>query len=173
MKTLRTIAHRACSVAALAAGALLLVLAVLMGAPRLFGLQPYAVLSDSMGNTAPYGSLVYVRKAAFSAVRPGDIALFQSQKNPADRFTHRVVSVDAKSKTFVTKGDANPTSDPVPAPASQLKGRVAFVLPWAGLPAALLQNRIAAIGAVLLVVIWAAAELDLWFTRKKTGKPAI
>ena len=64
--------------------------------------------------------------------------------------THRVVEKNNKSKTFVTKGDANKTNDFAPVEYSQLVGKTEFSIPYFGY----LMNYIHSIkGMVILVAV--------------------
>ena len=143
---------------------------ITMTAPLLTGYKSYTVLSDSMSRTINYGSIVYVEKASFADMKPGDIATFESGKDQTKHFTHRIVSIDKQKKSFITKGDANPTNDPVPVSADRLVGKVVYIIPYAGLPAALFENTTAVIITVILLALWMATEIELAISKRKTRK---
>ncbi len=145
---------------------------ITMSIPYFFGLQQFTVLSDSMGKTIPYGSLVYVKAAKFGDVKADDIATFRSSKDPKKHFTHRIVSVDVKTMSFVTKGDAGIHNDPLPIDASRLVGKVATIIPFAGFPAAFFNNKSMLVIAALLISSWIATEAELFIKQKrKKGEP--
>lgn len=149
---------------------IILVLILAMAIPYAFGLRPFVVLSNSMSKTIDSGSVVYVKKAVFEDIKESDIATFQSKKDKSKSFTHRIISIDNQKKTFVTKGDANRTADPVPIGADQLVGKVVFVIPFAGLPAMFLQNKFILLGFIIFLVIWIALEIELAFRKRKVRK---
>lgn len=99
--------------------ALLLVLALSSGW-RLF-----AVLTPSMGQTAPVGTLVVTH--AESSYATGEIISFHR----GDRvYTHRIV--DTRNGQFVTKGDLNGAADPTTVPTSQVIGKAIWLAPGIG-----------------------------------------
>ena len=152
---------------------MLLFFAVTMAIPYFLGLNQYAVLSDSMNNTITFGSLVYVEKKPFEEMKPLDIATFKSLKNPHKSFTHRIISMDKVKKTFVTKWDANPSYDPVPASARQLVGKVTAIIPFAGMPAALFANFSTMVIALLLLASWIATEIEMYIRKRKKRDDAV
>ncbi len=149
---------------------ILLLLILAMAVPYAFGLRPFVVLSNSMSKTIESGSVVYVKKAVFEDIKVSDIATFQSKKDTSKNFTHRIVSIDTQKKTFVTKGDANRTADPVAIGADQLVGKVVFVISYAGLPAMLLKNKFVLLGFIIFIVIWVALEIELAIRKGKVRK---
>ena len=105
---------------------LMLVMALVLLIPGLFGIRPYVVYSGSMEPEIPTGAVVFTKEGEFSP-KKGDIITFH---NGDTVVTHRVVKKE--KDIFITKGDANKTEDPVPAEASQIIGRVVFHLPYLG-----------------------------------------
>ena len=99
---------------------LMLVMALVLLIPGLFGIRPYVVYSGSMEPEIPTGAVVFTKEGEFSP-KKGDIITFH---NGDTVVTHRVVKKE--KDIFITKGDANKTEDPVPAEASQIIGRVVF-----------------------------------------------
>jgi hypothetical protein len=69
---------------------------------------------------------------------------------------HRIVRVE--DEYVVTKGDANNTEDD-PVSLSAVKGRMAFAIPFLGLPVRLLQSTL---GSVLVIVLIAALVSLSW-----------
>lgn len=138
-----------------------------MTAPLLMGYKTFTVLSDSMAKTINYGSIVVVKKTVFEDMKTEYIATFESSKDKNKHFTHRIVSINKQKKSFITKGDANPTNDPVPVGADRLIGRVVYIIPYAGLPAALLENTTAVIITIILLSLWIATEIELALRRRQ------
>lgn len=115
-------------------GTLVLVAVALVGlcssvVPRFLGMQSYAIVTGSMEPNYPTGSLVYATPAGGSALQVGDVAVFWRDD---DVIIHRVESIDAEEHELVTKGDANPDVDVRPVSYSQVLGRVAVCVPYAG-----------------------------------------
>lgn len=86
------------------------VLAVALAGVRLAGIQVYTVLSGSMEPTYHTGSVIYVKKVDYTALRVGDPITFMVDEHTVA--THRIVNIipddeDPTVLRFVTKGDAN------------------------------------------------------------------
>lgn len=96
--------------------------------PNLFGYQIYNVLSGSMEPTIQTGSLVVVQGVKPEAIGPDDVITFQDETG--NTTTHRVVSIQDES--YVTKGDANETIDPMEVMKESLIGKVVFHIPYLG-----------------------------------------
>lgn len=97
--------------------------------PKLFGIQPLAVLSGSMEPNYHVGSMVYVKKTDASSLEVGDAVTFYITGKTM--VTHRVVEKDDAAQLLTTKGDANlNTQEQVPY--DQVIGKVLFNIPWLG-----------------------------------------
>lgn len=112
----------------------LILLAVILSAlplalPRLFGYEVYSVISGSMEPALPVGSVVYVEPAEVSEVEVGDIIAFHDVDTVV---THRVVEIHPDEGEFITKGDANNTTDITPTYFWALIGRVKICIPMLG-----------------------------------------
>jgi signal peptidase I len=97
------------------------------------GLQFYTVMTPSMGQTAPVGSLVASQHAA--EYRVGEIVTYERN---ARSYTHRIITLNPDG-TFVTKGDLNSTADALPVAKAEIVGRAIWIVPglgwlWQGLP---------------------------------------
>lgn len=86
----------------------LVVLAVVvpLGAPGVVPVEPFYATSDSMSPTIEAGDLYFVLEG--DAVDVGDVVAFESASG-GGYVTHRVVA--AGTDGYVTRGDANPTTD--------------------------------------------------------------
>lgn len=113
---------------------LLLLLALTLVAPRLWGMDMLGVASGSMAPTIPVGSMVVVHPVEIETILPGEIITFQSPEMPGSVVTHRVVEVTVRGgeRAFRTQGDANDDPDLELVPASKVRGRVLFDLPYLG-----------------------------------------
>ncbi len=119
--------------------------------PMPFGVGASVVLSGSMEPTLSVNDLVIVRAAGSYA--EGDVVVYQSGSSLV---IHRIVRVE--DEYVVTKGDANNTEDD-PVSLSAVKGRMAFAVPYLGLPVRLLQSTL---GSVLVIVLIAALVSLSW-----------
>ena len=97
--------------------------------PRLLGYNAYSVVSGSMEPALPVGSVVYVESAGVSQIRAGDIIAFYDDGTVV---THRVIESRPQEGAFITKGDANPSTDIKPTPYWTLIGRVKLCIPLLG-----------------------------------------
>lgn len=125
----------------------------------------FAVRSESMAPNLRVGDLLMVDRVRPEAVGIGDVVTISI--GAGSNVTHRVVSVTPTDAgpMFTTKGDANPTADPVAHRADQLRGRLALAMPLLGYLLAMLTmpSGIAAlfsIGATLLTSVWLLDEVD-------------
>ena len=96
--------------------------------PYFFGYSIMNIVSGSMGDTIPEGSYILIQKTDAADIRNGDIICFYSDEQAIRGYpnTHRVVEDPihgANGIEFVTKGDANPTTDSVTAKGHRLIGR--------------------------------------------------
>lgn len=148
------------------AALLLLVLgAFARGGRAVGGYRALVVLSGSMTPKMPVGSVVVSKSANPMSIKVGDIITFvrtasNSTENNSAFVTHRVVRIvnDAGGLSFVTKGDANNTTDQNPVLASHVVGRVVLVVPWLGH----VTNFVRGFWGWLLLIIFPAAIIIVW-----------
>jgi signal peptidase len=150
-----------------AAGALLLMQA--------FGYKPLAILSGSMEPLYRVNGLVIVNTGTQpEEIAVGDVIAFRLNENTV--VTHRVTGIDARSRTFVTKGDANDTEDLAPVPFDSMIGRARFHIPLIGYVLMNLKTRQGmAMGAILLgllIVLFAVPALAAPAKRAKGRRAA-
>src|SRR5690348_1134464 len=106
LRTVRTVAGKA--LALLAAGLVVLVLALVVVIPRVGGGTAYTVLTGSMRPTMPPGTLVVVRPVKPEQIAVGDVVTYQIESGDPTVATHRVVAVGIDMKgeyRFTMKGD--------------------------------------------------------------------
>lgn len=107
-----------------------LLLAAAVWLPGVFHMKACVVKSSSMEPAIKAGSVIYVSQyEADEKISPGDIVSFQAGNVMV---THRVVSMNAKDNTIITKGDANAVCDAMPVSQDELYGKVRFQIPWIG-----------------------------------------
>ena len=105
--------------------------ALLMSAPLIFGYQPVVVLSGSMEPAYPVGSILYYKSADFEEINEGDVITFAIGEG--SYATHRVVEKDRDARSFITKGDNNPSNDVSPVEYDRVAGKaLGFAIPYAG-----------------------------------------
>ena len=146
---LRSIADTGFTWLAGAAAALMVVLGV---GPRFLPYQTFAVLSGSMQPTIPVGAVIIDIPVASSSIKPGNIITFARPDRPSEMVTHRVVDVvgSANGGYFLTKGDANGTTDYWHVQATGTTLRTVFDLPWLGYPLVYMQTPL---GRVITVIL--------------------
>lgn len=112
--------------------------------PSVGGYSPLIVLTDSMYPDIKSGDLIFVKTLKAEDVKEGDvIAFFDPDGSGTSVLTHRVVEItetDDGKPAWRTKGDANNTADPTPAPFDNLVGIYKGKIKGAGSVAMFLQS---------------------------------
>lgn len=122
------------------------------------GHQVYVVQGASMQPAIPLGSVVVVHAVDPTEVRVGQVVTFRLPHGTM--VTHRVTGITVEGPlTFQTKGDASPTADPTPVPASALMGGVEYSVPGLGFVMYALDSTP---GAILAMAILGALLLVAW-----------
>lgn len=104
------------------------------------------VQSGSMAPAIKAGSIVVVKPGPEYKV--GDVITFRDTENPKMTMTHRVYEI--KEGVFITKGDANDTTDSAKVVPGQIIGKTIFSLPYLGYPVSFAKTRE---GLIILVII--------------------
>ena len=123
--------------------AIVVLTAIALVGVRLFGLQPYSVLSGSMEPTYKTGSIVYVKKVDYQTLTVGDpITFMLDEKNIA---THRIVEIvpdeeEPDTVRYRTKGDNNDAVDGGLVHCKNVIGKPVFTLPYLGYVANYIQH---------------------------------
>lgn len=111
--------------------AVLVITAMAIVVPYLFGVRTLAVLSGSMEPNYPVGSMVYAVPTAPENIEPGDpISFVLNDRGTV--VTHRVVQANREAESFIVRGDANNTDDPKPVIYENVIGVVRFHIPFLG-----------------------------------------
>src|SRR5665647_984642 len=96
--------------------------------------KPMIVLSGSMVPLFLPGDVVISKTVSPSELNVGDVITFQAPNSKPGTFvTHRIISIEKGEKRFFqTKGDANNAQDDFKVPASNVIGKLVFVIPFFG-----------------------------------------
>jgi signal peptidase len=101
--------------------------------PMAVGMRSFTVRSGSMSPTIETGDMVVARRIDPESARPGDIVTFNNPQGGA-LTTHRVRSVmrTGDKYRFITRGDANNTSEDWSVDADGQIGQIAYRVPKLG-----------------------------------------
>lgn len=118
--------------------------------PLAVGWRSNLVVSGSMAPAMPTGSVLITSPAREREVHPGTVVLVREPAVPGGTLAHRVVRRDAKGR-LILRGDAAPTEDARPVPASDVLGVARLAVPAVGLPAIWVRER-----SALPLLLWLA-----------------
>lgn len=154
---------------ALRAAAVTIVCLLLWAAlPRVVGWIPTTVVSDSMAPSIRAGDVVVAMPRNGEDVVAGQVALVDDPAEADRLLLHRVARVTDDG--LVTKGDANPTVDRIPAPTGAVRGIGVLRVPGVGLPGVWVAERDwVALGTGLAVL--AATGAGIVLTRRYLAEP--
>ena len=122
---------------------ILFILAMATLFPRLAGLQPYNIETQSMAPDYPSGTLIYVKETDFEKLEPGDVITYVNPDGNA--VTHRITEIDIEDRSLRTKGDANEFEDIMSVTEENIVGKVVFKVPYVGHVSEFLTNAIRSI----------------------------
>ncbi len=120
----------------------------------------YSVGTPSMEDEIPEGSIVFVRGA--DSYVEGDI--INAKLPSGGTFTHRIIGVDSERQLVYTKGDANPSADPLPTSVADINGKVLFGVPYLGMLS--LNFNSTAVIFVLAAVLFVLIVIRFIITKK-------
>lgn len=135
-----------------------------VGTVSIGGYRSIVITSGSMRPSVSRGDLLLIKKSDDIAV--GDIITFKPLTGQIDSVTHRVVGIEngLDGISYLTKGDANTTTDVVPIPDERVIGVVVREIPKVGFIALALHNRVF---VVLLILALLLMELTVWMSRNR------
>lgn len=142
-------------------------LAALVVVPRLTGSTAYTVLTGSMQPNYPPGTLIVVKPTPGDQLKAGDVITFQPESGNPSVTTHRIVSIVDDidgNRRFITKGDANNTSDDVQLVEAQIRGRLLYSVPYVGHLNRVLTNSARSIAILAVAVGLGAYALWMWYS---------
>lgn len=150
----------------LLAGVLAVIIVIGLAAivvPAVSGSVPLTVMTSSMEPSLPPGTLIVVRPTDPAEIKPGDVLTYQLRSGEPTVVTHRVLQQQRTADGeyfFITKGDANPTPDPDPVRAIQVRGTMWYAIPWVGWVAQAVTGDVRAV--VVPIVISGLLIYALW-----------
>ena len=145
-------------------------LALALLVPLAFHARPLTVMSGSMEPRFDAGDVVVSRQVAPLETHPGDVVSFRDPERGGLLVTHRVRSMRRQGDkvVFVTKGDANNTSERWRVGTGDTIGRALYRLPALGRGLAFAHTRngillfvlipLALLGALELSSIWRSRD---------------
>lgn len=139
----------------------LLILGVLF-IPRLFGIQPNIVMSDSMSPTFKAGDLAFINhRADYNDAKVGDVVcrwVRNPRNNTKEAMVHRVIAITENG--IVTKGDNNENEDGA-FTSEDWVGKVSWTIPKVG--AALDYIHKSTTGKILVFLVFGVGILVGFF----------
>lgn len=141
--------------------------------PQLAGYRSFTVRSGSMTPAIETGDVVVTEPISPLGARVGDVVTFLDPEGSGRLFSHRVQSVreEGESVAFVTRGDANTSTEHWRVPADGSVGKVAYRIPKIGYALAYVDSppaRIALIAIPALLLLWAAL-VRIWRPEREPG----
>jgi signal peptidase I len=137
---------------------LVFALTLLVGAAaaQALGYRLLIVRSGSMTPTMRVGDAVLTRSVPATSVKPGNIVTFADPALANQRVTHRVTSVrrDGSNLAFVTRGDANHTSESWTVPVDGRLGKEIVDIPSFGRVINDAKSRDVLLALLLAFVAW-------------------
>ncbi len=149
-------------------GTMILIIVIIsalpLAVPRIFGLNIFNVISPSMDPAIPMGSIVYTKKVDPRILESGDVIAFSRNE---DVVMHRVVVNTKERGELTTKGDANEMVDIDPVQYRKVIGIVKLHIPYLGAIAGFYASSRGKIYAICLIVSGALFSLVGSLTQKR------
>ena len=124
--------------------------------PKVGGVFPLIVMTDSMYPEIHSGDLIICRTAKADEIAVGDVIVFvDPEGNGTSIVTHRVTEIETKDgqRLMHTQGDANNTADPTPIAPDKLLGRYVRRLPGMGRVVLFMQTTPGLLLCVVLPIL--------------------
>jgi signal peptidase I len=146
-------------------------------APQLAGYRSFTVRSGSMTPAIETGDVVVTKSISPLSARVGDVVTFVDPEGTGKLFSHRVQSVRplGDEVAFVTRGDANTSTEHWRVPANGSIGRVAYRIPKIGYALSWIDSgpsRLALIAIPALLLLW-AAMVRIWRPAPEARQPEV
>lgn len=116
---------------------LLLAIALFITNMEKFHLHSYCMMTDSMGDTIPKGSVVFSYEIPLEEYKIGDVITYINSQGVS--VTHQIVSEiddydESGSRAFYTKGTENDMVDEEVVTFGMIKGKVVIYIPFIARP---------------------------------------
>lgn len=130
-------------------------------APQLAGYRSFTVRSGSMTPAIETGDVVVTKPISPLSARVGDVVTFVDPEGTGKLFSHRVQSARTVGDevAFVTRGDANTSTERWRVPAEGSIGEVVYRIPKVGYALSYIDSgpaRLALVAIPALLLLWAA-----------------
>ncbi|WP_271495309.1 signal peptidase I [Enterococcus sp. 5H] len=131
-------------------------------------IQLKTVLTGSMAEIFPQGSLLVVKDETPEKLRVGDIISFEKGN---ETVSHRITKIDQTQGqlTFQTKGDSNQTIDQTVVFPKDITGKIIFSIPKLGRILSVIQSPRGKIASILTIIQLLLFDyfVQLLFTKEK------
>ena len=134
--------------------------------PKLFGIHIFNLITPSMEPAMPVGSAVYVASCSPESLLQGDVVAYYPGDESDVVQTHRITQNDTQLQQLITKGDANAETDAAPVPYDRVAGKVVFSIPILGSLAEALHSG----GGIAVCIAIFAMAFILWTLADKIKK---
>jgi signal peptidase len=140
------------------------------GQPGIFGYSTFTVLTSSMQDTLPRGSLLVDKHVDPQSLVVGDDITYVIEGGAT--ITHRIIEINENAdgygnRSFTTKGTMNNDPDVKPVYAPNVAGKVIFHVPYVGTAVQMMRANIA-VTVVMAVLFFALIESILVLLRRRT-----
>lgn len=141
--------------------------------PKLTGMSVYNIVSSSMEPNISAGDLIVTKPVEVNDIKIGEVLTYQLESGEPLTASHRVIGITERDgePRFLTKGDANENRDEELVQPAQVKGVMAYKIPWLGniQSWATDANRVNAIHVVAgLLALYA-----VWMFFRRTDQPPV
>ena len=145
MKIIKKIIHLLANISYI-----LILIYLIVDFPSFLGYKPLIVLSDSMKPTYKTGSVIYYKQVPKEELKIGDIITYELEENQL--VSHRIYEI--RGDTFITKGDANNTSDNVNITYDKIKGKdIKYMIPYVGYYIGFINRNLYLVPIVVVILI--------------------
>ena len=133
-----------------------ILLCLVIMAPRLVGIKSFVVISGSMEPAIPVGCMVYAKEVDPKTLIPGDIIVYYKLPDGSGTnvtpVTHRVVENNTETGEITTKGDANDRPDLAPVTYYNVEGKVIYAMRRLGYLASPLSSTTGKVAAFMIIL---------------------
>jgi len=126
--------------------------------PMVLGWSTHALISGSMSPQVRVGDVVVSAPVDTDTLEVGNVIVFEDPAHEGRVVSHRIKEI-TEDGSFVTKGDANTSTDLMPVPAENVLGAARLRVPWIGWPAVWFGNH--QFGPLLATLLGLVTALSL------------